>query len=187
MRPAALATLSVIALAAAVGPAAAATIVADSIESGYDRSEFVSIADGKPFKVEVLTADVGDRPLMEREILSSMQAAGVPGVRTTFVAGQPATSPNGSDYRLVVAVNPGGSTSAENLCAADAKVVPATTGRLHLVMSFCRTDELLSTATAITGASLQDPKALASTMSELMAVVLPATTPIRISHNHGMP
>ncbi|HEX2886860.1 hypothetical protein [Vineibacter terrae] len=189
MRPAPIVALSAIALAAGFTPVRAAIIVGDTVESGYDHSDFVAAADGKQFKVVVMIPDPNLRHGRETEqlILSSLQAADPADVRTTFVAGQASFVPNVTDYHFVVAVNLGGNVTGEDLCAPDPKMTPAAAGpgRLRITLSFCRTDELLSTATAITNASLDDPAALRSAMSELMTVMLPAHTNHRTTNAPG--
>jgi hypothetical protein len=189
MRPTTIVALSAIVLAAGIAPVHAATIVSDSVEGGYDHSDFIAATDGKQFKVVILTPDPNLRQGQdtERVILSSLQAADPTGVHTTFVAGQPSYVPNITDYHLVVALNLGGNVTGEDLCAANPKVAPAAVGpgTLRITMSFCRTDQLLSTGTAITSASLQDPVALASAMSELMMVALPVSASQRMDNTQN--
>ena len=184
MRPAVIVSLTVITLAAGTGPVLGSTIVQDQLESGYDHGTFVAAADGKQFNVTILVGDANaaPRPDMERAILSGMQAAGAPGVRTTFVASSDSARDQ-AGYRLVIAVDPGGATSAEDLCSAS-PALTRVSGRhsTHITLSFCHGADLLSTATAITSASWQDQDSLKATMGELMLAALPSAPPIRIEH-----
>jgi hypothetical protein len=184
MRPAVIVSLSAITLAACAGPVLASNIVQDQVESGYDHGSFVAAAHGKQFNVTVLVGDVNaaQRPDIERAILSGMQAAGAPGVRTTFVASSDSAR-DLAGYRLVVAIDPGGTTSAEDLCAASPKLAPVSGPHsMHIAISFCRGEDLLSTATAITSAPWQDQETLKRTMGELMLATLPTAPPMRIEH-----
>jgi hypothetical protein len=183
MRPTIITALSVVALAAAAGSANAATIVGESLEAGYNHGDFVKAADGRTFKVQVLTADTANRAAIERTIVSSMQAAGAPDARTTFVTGSTNSDSGAGDYRLVVAVNPGGNVTAEDLCQPNAAPAPDTSKRVHIAMSFCNSDQLLSSATAIMGDTWQEAPVLTSAMAELMTVVLPTSN----NPNHGHP
>jgi hypothetical protein len=53
---------------------------------------------------------------------------------------------------------------------------------MHIALSFCHGDQLLSAATAMTRVPWQDQDSLKATMSQLMLAAMPETPPIRIQH-----
>ena len=184
MRPTVIIALSAITLAAGAAPVLGTTIVQDTVEGSYEYGDFAAAADGRQFKVTVLLGEenAAQHQDIERAIVSSLQAAGAPGVHTTFVAGATSIVPSVSDYRFVVAINPGGTLSAEDMCSANPKMTSAPASqRMHVALSFCRSEDLLSTATAITGGSWQDHDTLTETMSQLMVSVVPT---LPMNHNN---
>ena len=170
-----------VALAALIAlPAAAATITSEQIEAGYDFREMVAVGDGKTFKVQVIadprSATASDATA---SLVSSLQRIGLPGARTTFVAGEAGRKGGGPDYRLVLAVSPARSVSAHALCANPSRVVhaPQPAGRLTLGAAWCRDDQVLSQAVvAIAASTIADP-AVERGLSELLPVLFPQRAP----------
>ncbi len=174
--------LAGIGLAALIAfPAAGATITSDQIEAGYDFREMVAVSDGKTFKVQVVAGPHGGvaPDAAATSLVSSLQGIGLPGARTTFVAGEAGRKGTGPDYRLVLAVSPARSVSAHALCASPPRVTHAAqpAGRLTLGAAWCRDDQVLSQAVvAIAASSIADP-AVERGLSELLPVLFPTRPP----------
>lgn len=161
-----------LAVAALPVTALAATIGGVDYATQYDYREFFNAADGKPFRVVLVGAPIPGATVdsVAGPLLAQMQAA-KPQPRLTFTYDVPAQLPR-PDYRLVLVFDAAGDYGAPSVCAGvTPRLRPGTPGRFDVFAVYCRNDQVMSQATAWTGATGPDDPRIGELFRELFPVL----------------
>jgi hypothetical protein len=173
--------IAALALCAVAGCAGQGTVItSDGAESPYNYLDYLNAADGRAFLVEVrgvpfagMTQDAFDARLMP--IMTSARPPR-PAAAYTTRRDAPGMMPA---YRLVLVFNPARNLSHQTQCSALDSVQPGAPvpGRVRVSVAFCRKDDLMSKAVAVTTAAGIDDPAFRQMFVELYPVMFPPWNP----------
>lgn len=150
----------------------------------YDFSEFYAATNGKTFRVVVAGnpfPQIAPQEMQQR-LLPVMQA-NRPRPRLTFTYAVPAELPR-PDYRLVLVFDAANDLTAARVCADEIRLKPhpaEPSGRLSVFGIYCRSDQVLSQATASTPATSPEDPRVGQMFSQLFLVLF-SDAPFRRSH-----
>ena len=171
-------------LLAACGSPSSPVVGGTDYAPQYDFSEFYAATNGKTFRVVVAGnpfPQIAPQEMQQR-LLPVMQA-NRPRPRLTFTYAVPAELPR-PDYRLVLVFDAANDLTAARVCAGEIRLKPhlaEPSGRLAVFGIYCRSDQVLSQATASTPATSPEDPRVGQMFSQLFLVLF-SDAPFRRSH-----
>lgn len=165
--------------------ASAGVIGGTHYDTKYDYGEFFWVADHHDFKV-VLAGNpfpASEMGAVARDLLPAMQAA-KPRPALTF-AYDVAPEKDQPDYRVVMVFDAADDLGSAEVCRGDSRFKPGKPGLFKAYVVYCRSDQVLTEATAWTPASNPSDPRIERLFRELFMVVFPDSHAVKPNVGDG--